>query len=408
MEYILTVSEINKYLKKMLSTDKLLSNLWIRGELSNFKRHYSGHMYFTLKDENSVIRCVMFRTKAAGMKFEPENGMKVIINGYVSIYERDGQYQLYAEEMQPDGIGKLHIAFEQLKKKLEGEGLFRAEIKKKLPFIPESIGVVTSLTGAVIRDIINVIDRRFRNVNIKIIPVQVQGEIASKQIAEAIDKFNRLDCVDEIIIARGGGSLEELWAFNEEIVARSIYNSRIPVISAVGHETDYTISDFVADVRAPTPSAAAELAVPEKSILLQQIKNMNIRLKNLLQKNLNIKRLKYDKIVNSIVFKQPLNRINQERIRLDNITRMLFKAIQTGTDKYDNKLRLIKQKLESLSPYKIIKRGYGFVRLEWGKIVKSVKEVRIDDKLDITLMDGELKCKVYEINEMGLNIDGKE
>ena len=268
MRNILTVSELNKYIKTLFSRDMVLSGLWVKGEVSNFKNHYSGHMYFTVKDENSLIKCVMFKANASGLKFMPEDGMKVIIRGYLSVFERDGQYQLYAEEMQPDGVGSLHIAFEQLKKKLEAEGLFAASAKKRLPYLPQSIGVITSSKGSVIRDIINILSRRFYNVAIKVYPVQVQGEQAAGQISAAVRRLNELELADVIIIARGGGSLEELWAFNEEIVARSIYESRIPVISAVGHETDFTISDFVADMRAPTPSAAAELVMVLVELIL--------------------------------------------------------------------------------------------------------------------------------------------
>ncbi|HEX3027984.1 MAG TPA: exodeoxyribonuclease VII large subunit, partial [Clostridia bacterium] len=240
MNYVLSVTEINRYIREIISKDMILSNVWVKGEISNYKYHYSGHMYFTVKDENSLLKCVMFRTNAAGLKFKPENGMKVIIRGYVSVFERDGQYQLYAEEMQPDGIGNLHLAFEQLKMKLQEEGLFDQKYKKKIPYLPESIGVITSRTGSVIKDIINIVSRRFQNIQLKILPVAVQGEQASAQIARAVRRFNELGNVDVIIIARGGGSLEELWAFNEEIVARSIFASELPVISAVGHETDFT------------------------------------------------------------------------------------------------------------------------------------------------------------------------
>jgi len=245
---ILTVSAVNRYIKEIMSRDLILSNLWVRGEISNFKYHSSGHMYFTLKDENCSLKCVMFRTYNLHLKFMPENGMKVIVKGYISVFERDGQYQLYAEEMQNDGIGDLYIAFEQLKRRLASEGLFDPAHKKKIPFMPRTIGVVTSATGSVIRDIMNILDRRFYNSYIKIFPVRVQGETAALEISHAISKLNEIGGVDVIILARGGGSLEELWPFNEEIVARSIFNSSIPVISAVGHETDYTIADFVADL----------------------------------------------------------------------------------------------------------------------------------------------------------------
>jgi exodeoxyribonuclease VII large subunit len=264
MQQKLTVSQLTKYIKQLFSYDNLLSNVCVTGEISNFKLHSSGHMYFTLKDEHSVIKCVMFKTYNRRLRFKPEDGLKVIIRGYVSIYEAGGSYQLYPEYMEPDGLGDLYLAFEQLKQKLEREGLFSAEYKKRIPFLPARIGVITSPTGAVIRDIMNVLFRRFPNVVLKIFPVMVQGEGAGKQISRALDMINKARAADVIILARGGGSLEELWPFNEEILARSIFKSEIPVISAVGHETDFSISDFVADLRAPTPSAAAELVVPEK------------------------------------------------------------------------------------------------------------------------------------------------
>ncbi len=249
MNRIYSVSDINNYIKQLISRDLILSDVSIRGEISNFKHHYTGHMYFTIKDENSLLKCVMFKSQAITLKFAPENGMKVIVSGYISVFERDGQYQLYASNMQPDGVGALHIAFEQLKEKLQLEGLFDPEKKKSIPMLPGSIGIVTSSTGAVIRDIINVTYRRNSKMKLVLYPVAVQGPQAAGQIAEAIKRLNEYNKVDVIIVARGGGSLEELWAFNEEIVARSIYASNIPVISAVGHETDFTICDFVADMR---------------------------------------------------------------------------------------------------------------------------------------------------------------
>ncbi len=271
MENVFSVTSLNKYIKNLIDRDNNLSDIAVKGEISNYKLHYSGHMYFTLKDESGIVRCVMFKTQGMRVKFDMADGMKVIVRGNISVFERDGQYQLYAHDVQPDGMGSLYLAYIQLKERLEKEGLFDQSRKRPIPFLPGTIAVVTSSTGAVIRDIINVTGRRAPGVNIRLFPVAVQGEGAAAQIAHAVDRINELNFADVIIIARGGGSLEELWAFNEETVARSIFRSRIPVISAVGHETDYTISDFTADLRAPTPSAAAEIAVPEREALLRDI-----------------------------------------------------------------------------------------------------------------------------------------
>jgi len=352
-------------------------------------------MYFTMKDEKSVLRCVMFRSCAAGLKFNPESGMRVIIKGYISVYERDGQYQLYAEEMQPDGIGSLHIAFEQLKAKLQEEGLFDSAKKKNIPLLPQSIGVITSITGSVIKDILHVLDRRFPNINLKVFPVQVQGDIAAKQISRSIEKFNELGNVEVIILARGGGSLEELWAFNNENLARSIFKSKIPVISAIGHETDYTISDFVADLRAPTPSAAAEIVMPEKRIMKERIGNFKERLESFLLKKVDSNRGRLEKITNSMVFKQPYNIVNQERMTLDILNKDLYKTVLEYREKYKNRTTLLVQKLNVLSPLNILARGYSIVKSEAdGKVVKSVKDVKSGNNLDIRVSDGVLKCTV--------------
>jgi exodeoxyribonuclease VII large subunit len=352
-------------------------------------------MYFTIKDESSLLKCVMFKTNCDSLKFVPENGLKVIVKGYVSVFERDGQYQLYAESMQPDGVGALHIAFEQLKKKLHAEGLFDAAHKKKLPFLPESIGVVTSSTGAVIKDILNVLDRRFSDVNIKIFPVAVQGEYASKEIAKAIKKLNELGCVDVIILARGGGSLEELWAFNEEIVARSIFGSKIPIISAIGHETDFTIADFVADMRAPTPSAAAEIVVPEKNILLNTVSSLDTRLKNALRNKTVKSRSKLERLTGSIVFQQPYNRVYQERMRLDILNKSMLKALQKNKEASRAKLAMLAGKLDTLSPLTVLARGYSVVKLKRNdNLVKSVKDVMHGDEIEINVADGKIDCTV--------------
>lgn len=394
---ILTVSAVNKYIKESMSRDLILSNLWVRGEISNFKNHSSGHMYFTLKDENCLLKCVMFKTQNLYLRFMPENGMKVIIKGYISVFERDGQYQLYAEEMQSDGIGNLHIAFEQLKRKLSNEGLFDPVYKKKIPFMPSSIGVVTSATGSVVRDIMNVLGRRFSNSCIKIFPVRVQGESASLEISHAINKLNEIGGVDVIILARGGGSLEELWPFNEEIVARSIFDSAIPVISAVGHETDYTIADFVADLRAPTPSVAAELVMPEKLAIISRIRELKLRLSSSLLRNVKHRREMLIKLADSVVFRQPYDRIYQERMKLDILNRDLKKSMLTEHERAKAKLGFLLGKLDTLSPLTILSRGYGIIKSEENDIlVKSVNDVDIGNRVEISLEDGKLYCTVKD------------
>ncbi len=395
MYKIYSVSEINKYVRNIITKDLLLSNLWIKGEISNYKSHYSGHMYFTIKDEASILKCVMFRSRNSNLNFSPENGMKVIIRGYLSVFERDGQYQLYAEEMIPDGVGNLYLAFEQLKRKLEAEGLFEISAKKKVPYLPRAIGVVTSSTGAVIKDIINVLTRRFYNFDLKVLPVAVQGKLAASQIANGIRKFNEVGGVDVIIIARGGGSIEELWAFNEEIVARSIFESKIPIISAVGHETDYTISDFVADLRAPTPSAAAELVLPEKNMLIHKIESLNIRLRNSVNKQVDFKYKKLDILLNSHVFKQPYERIYQERMRLDMLYKYMRKALVLNKERISSNLYALIGKLDTLSPLAIMSRGYSIVRnIENGIVLKSVKDAHIGDSVEISVTDGKINCTV--------------
>lgn len=392
---IYTVSEINKHIKDLITNDMILSGIWVKGEISNFKNHYSGHLYYTLKDESSVLKCVMFRSYASALRFVPENGMKMIVRGYVSVFERDGQYQLYAEEMQPDGVGALYVAFEKLKQKLASEGLFDEAKKKKLPYMPSAIGVVTSSTGAVIRDIINVLCRRFYNVNIKLYPVQVQGEQAAGQIAAAVRRLNQLKNVDVIIVARGGGSLEELWAFNEEVVARSIYESEIPVISAVGHETDFTIADFAADVRAPTPSAAAELAMPELSIVRNKLDTLRMRLRNGALKKISMDRLILKRLSESTVFRQPYNKIYQERMLLDVQKRYMDKALAALESGYRNKLSLLAARLDSLSPLNSLARGYSIVKTKKdGMLIKSVKSVNNGDRLLVQMTDGRLECVV--------------
>ncbi|MFA6308695.1 MAG: exodeoxyribonuclease VII large subunit [Clostridia bacterium] len=409
MNQILSVSEVNRYIKEIISRDLILGNIMVRGELSNYIYHSSGHMYFSLKDESGIIKCVMFKASASHVKFKPESGMKVIIKGYISVFERDGIYQLYAEDMQPDGIGSLHIAFEQLKAKLASEGLFDVSSKKSLPFLPQKIAVVTSPTGAVIKDIMNVLFRRFPNIELMIFPTAVQGETAAGQIVHAIEKLNELNEVDVIIVARGGGSLEDLWPFNEEKVARSIYSSSIPIISAVGHETDFTICDFVADFRAPTPSVAAEIVIQEKQALLDRISADTKALRNLLIKDVKQKREKYQKIMESYVFKQPFDKVYQERQKLDSFEKYLNRGLMTNVDRMKAKLGIITGKLDVLSPLTILSRGYSVAVMESGRnVVRSYKDVKKNDKLEIIIEDGFIGCTVNTTRQNEGGCYGKE
>ncbi len=395
MQKTLSVYELNKYLKDLIANDLILSGLYVRGEISNFKNHISGHLYFTLKDEKSIVKCVMFKSSAMTLKFMPKDGMKVVVRGYISVFERDGLYQLYAEDMQPDGLGSLHLAFEQLKEKLQKEGLFDPSNKKKLPYMPSSIGIITAPKGSVIRDIINILSRRFYDVNIKVYPVQVQGAPAAGQISAAIKKLNQAGNVDVIILARGGGSLEDLWPFNEEIVARSIFESTIPVISAVGHETDFTIADFVADLRAPTPSAAAELVMPDKGALQDRIRSLDNRLKNAAYRKISMERLACRRLTESVAFRRPFDRINQERLRLDVQGKYLQNALESVRKNNRNRLALLAARLDALSPLKSLARGYSIVRSKKDdNLVKSIKDVASGDRLEIGVQDGTINCTV--------------
>ncbi len=395
---VLQVSQVNRYIKELISRDFLLSSLWIRGEISNFKNHSSGHMYFTIKDETSILRCVMFRTYCSSLRFLPSNGMKVIIRGSVSIFERDGQYQLYCEEMQPDGLGALYAAFEQLKEKLRAEGLFDPGIKKRLPSFPDKIGVVTSCTGAVIRDIINVSLRRFPNANIVLFPVSVQGNSSAREIAHALEVFNQKKLVDVIILARGGGSLEELWAFNEETVARAIYKSEIPVVSAVGHETDYTIADMAADLRAPTPSAAAELVVPDTRELKWKIESIRKGMILAVQSRISNCRAGLEKIHNSMIFRQPYEKVYQLRMLMDLNHKYILKNMALRIKDQRDKLISLTVHLNSLSPLAVLARGYCIATDQSsGKVIKSVNQVCRNGQLDIKFADGKAACKVVYI-----------
>ena len=394
MEYqAITVTDLNKYIKEKIAGDENLANVLVKGEISNFKLHYTGHMYFTLKDENSLIKCIMFKTYTPHLKFTPKDGMKVMAFGTVSVFERDGVYQLYCKAMQEDGMGSLYTAYEELKAKLEKEGYFDVAHKKKIPFMPKSIGVLTSNTGAVIRDIINVSTRRNPNVYLKLLPVPVQGEGAAEKIAAGIELMNEKKLADVIIIARGGGSLEDLWPFNEEIVAKAIYNSELPVISAVGHETDFTIADFVADLRAPTPSAAAELAVPNIADVELKLNTYQNRFRQALKKKTELMRLRYEKCMNSRVFKDPLQKVNENYMLIDRYVKSIQNSIITKYN--DKKLEAIKlySKLDALSPLKTLARGYSIAEKD-GKIVHKASELKKGDKLTLRFEDGKINTEV--------------
>ena len=395
MEYNpITVTDLNKYIKSKIDSDEMLNNVLVKGEISNFKNHYTGHMYFTLKDENSLIKCVMFKTYTTHLSFMPKDGMKVIILGSVSVFERDGVYQVYAKAMKQDGLGSLYEAYEKLKAKLSEEGLFDESHKKKIPFMPKTIGVLTSNTGAVIRDIINVSTRRNPNVHIRLYPVPVQGAGAAEKIAEGIEFMNKNNLADVLIIGRGGGSLEDLWPFNEERVARAIYNSKIPIISAVGHETDFTIADFVADLRAPTPSAAAELAVANIDDVKSTLFLYNTRYKNALKKKLQLMRLSYEKCMARQAFKNPTQKINEQYMVIDMKVKAMQNKIQLKLK--EERTKFIKQvsKLDTLSPLKTLARGYSIVTDSSNKIIKSVKDLKEDQNINIRLADGEKQAKV--------------
>lgn len=388
-----TVSDLNTYIKNKIANDEALNAVVVKGEISNFKAHYTGHYYFTLKDDKSLIKCIMFKTYAQNLKFIPKDGMKIIVFGGVSVFERDGIYQIYVKAMEQSGLGDLYEAYEKLKASLEEEGLFNETHKKKIPINPKIIGVLSSQTGAVIRDIINVSTRRNPNCYIRLLPVPVQGSGASKEIANAIKIMNEKQLADVIILARGGGSLEDLWPFNEEIVARAIYDSKIPIISAVGHETDFTIADFVADLRAPTPSAAAELAVPDVYELKQKINDYQNRFRNSLKKKIELMKLRYEKCMKSRVFTDPMRKIRDMSVLLDSYVQRLEKKIKnTQKDNQTAYIELV-TKLDTLSPLKTLARGYSLTEKD-NKIVKSVNELKENDKVKLKFIDGEKDAKI--------------
>ena len=389
----ISVSDLNRYMKEKVADDEYLKSVFVRGEISNFKHHYTGHMYFTLKDENSLIKCIMFKSSTLTLNFVPKDGMKVNVLGSVAVFERDGVYQIYCKAMQEDGVGDLYAKFKELKDKLEKEGLFDAEHKKKIPMMPKVIGVLTSNTGAVIRDIINVSTRRNPNCYIRLYPVPVQGPGAAEKIVDAIRFMNEHKLADVLIVARGGGSLEDLWPFNEEIVARAIYDSELPVISAVGHETDFTIADFVADLRAPTPSAAAELAVTDIFDLQDRINLYQRRLQLLLRKKVEVLRLRYEKCMKSRCFTEPSYMFQDRYLKLDSLVKNLEKAVNLKMKDY--KLKTVEKitKLDAMSPLKTLARGYTVVEKD-DKLVKSVMDLKKDDIINVRLNDGKIDAKI--------------
>lgn len=388
-----TVSQVNSYIKDKIADDEGLNNLIIKGEISNFKNHYTGHMYFTLKDDKSLIKCIMFKTYAQKLDFMPKDGMKVFVFGGVSVFERDGVYQVYVKAMHEDGVGALYKKYEELKQKLEAQGYFEISHKKKIPQMPKVIGVLTSQTGSVIRDIINVSTRRNPNVHIRLLSVPVQGQDAAPEIAKGIKFMNEHKLADVMILARGGGSLEDLWPFNEEVVANAIYESDIPIISAVGHETDFSISDFIADLRAPTPSAAAELAVPDVYEVSQKINTYKNRLRLALSKKYEMLKLRYEKSMSSSVFKEPRRMVNDRAILLDQYIKKLEVAINNKRQSEKEKYVKLVSKLDTLSPLKTLTRGYSIIEKD-GKTVNSVKQLENGIDVDIRLIDGKTKAKI--------------
>ncbi len=388
-----SVSDVNRYLKDLLAGEPLLQGISVRGEISNFKQYPSGHCYFTLKDTNSALKCVMFRSRAQYLRFLPQNGMQVVAGGSIAVYERDGVYQLYVDNLIPEGTGDLALAFEQLKEKLAAEGLFDPARKQPLPAFPKKIGVVTSSAGAVLRDIYRVSKRRWPGIQLVLYPVQVQGEGAAEQIARGIDFFAEEYAVDVIIAGRGGGSMEDLWAFNEEPVVRAIAACPVPLISAVGHETDFTLADFAADVRAATPSQAAELAVPDRSEVMRQVENLTGQLTRQVQRELALRRQRLEGLLNSRVMREPQSMLAERRQRLDFLLAGLQRTAKVELQSKQHKLGLILNRLAAINPAAVMGRGYGIVTRQ-DKLVSSIQTVEIDDELQLTFTDGHVQAKV--------------
>ena len=398
-ENVYTVSQLNGYIKTLIENDAPLSAVCVRGELSNYKIYPSGHHYFTMKDEGGSLKCVMFRGAASRLRFRPENGMSVTAFGRVSVYPRDGVYQLYVEAITADGLGDLHVAFEQLKDKLYKEGLFDPTHKKPLPRYPMRIAVVTSSAGAAVRDIIRVLRKRWPLAKVIILPVRVQGQEAPPEIAGALRYCNRCDLADLIITGRGGGSIEDLWCFNDERVARAIYDSHIPVISAVGHEPDYTIADFVADLRAATPSNGAELAVPDQAELAAALSGALERTATAVTAELRRYRERLDPLAAKPVMRDATQSIRQKQITLDHLTDRLTAAMERTVSRKQQRFTAAAASLDAMSPLKVLGRGYCIARTEAGRIVKTAKDVRPGDRLRLRLAKDTVNCTVTDVEE---------
>ena len=396
---IISVGQVNEYIKRLMDTDALLNSLCIRGEISNYKIYPSGHHYFTLKDEAGALRCVMFRSSASRLRFRPENGMKVLALGRITVFPRDGAYQLYCTDLTPDGVGELYVAFEQLKARLSAEGLFDAQYKKKLPPFPHTIAIITSGAGAAIMDMLRILGKRYPLSKVVILPVRVQGAEAPAEIAGAIRYANKYKVADVIITGRGGGSMEDLWAFNDERVARAIFASDIPVVSAVGHEPDVTISDFVADVRAATPSNAAELVAPDQNDLRQYLLAAQNRLAQAMQKQLKLERKTLESLKNRKVLQSPINYVNEKRMLLDHSAQKLTAAAQRNFTGQKQRFVRLTAKLDALSPLKVLSRGYSLVMDADGHVVQRAAQVKIGDTVDIKLHQGSLTASVTKTQE---------
>ena len=397
---VLSVSQLNRYIKMNFDADENLANIFISGEISNFTNHYrTGHLYFTLKDDSSAVRAVMFNSSAKRLKFMPEDGMKVIARGRVSVYEASGQYQLYVDDMQPDGVGALNLAYEQLKEKLQKEGLFSEHHKKPLPPYPEKVGVITSPTGAAVRDIINVLGRRFPYAEIVFCPVLVQGDGAHLQLTDAVNLFNSERAADVIIIGRGGGSIEDLWEFNDEGLARAVYNSEIPVISAVGHETDFTICDFVADMRAPTPSAAAELAVPDANELQYALSALKNRMFLNVSSGIADRRSRLKYLTSKGVLKSPDEMLSNRSQRLDTAFSKMLSSYENRIGGKKVEFISAATALSKLDPMSVLMRGFAFVSDKNGKNVYSSQALAKGDKINVRFHDGSAVCEVKEITQ---------
>jgi len=393
------VTEITRYIKDVFDHNRTLKSVYIRGEISNFKRHYSGHCYFTLKDSGATIKAVMFKSKAQFVKFEPVDGLKVVAGGYVTIFERDGQYQLYVEQLLPEGVGELSLAFAQLKEKLAAEGLFDDARKQQLPLLPKRVGVITSPTGAALRDIVSVAKRRHPGVQLCLIPVQVQGQEAPRQIANALNLFNRLYQVDVIIVGRGGGSIEELWSFNDEAVVRSIAQSNIPVVSAVGHQTDYTLADFAADVRAATPSQAAELVVPDARELYRYVVSIKNLLESSVRNHIQNKKSRLEQNIQSRVLTRPQEIIDAKRQSVDSSLQRLIEIAKKAVVAKQHQFNLAAEKLAMLNPLAVLARGYGIIRTQDGHVINKVTEVVHGQNLEVVLRDGSINIEVISVKE---------